>query len=78
MIPGAMMPPRYSRLELIALNVVAVPKSTTIHGAPYFDRRNGVDDPVGAELSKADRKRIFRPVFVVWSTKPASIEEVTL
>ena len=34
-IPGAITPPRYSHFAEITSNVIAVPKSTTMHGPPY-------------------------------------------
>ncbi len=36
LIPGDIVPPRYSHFSDIAQKVVAVPKSTTITGPPYF------------------------------------------
>ena len=35
-MPGAMAPPMNSPRALTQLNVVAVPKSMTISGGPYF------------------------------------------
>ena len=50
-MPGAMAPPRYSPFAETASNVVAVPKSTTMHGpAEQLDGGQRVDDAVGADL----------------------------
>ena len=37
-MPGAIAPPRYAPSREITSNVIAVPKSTTMRGAPYFSR----------------------------------------
>ena len=34
--PGAITPPRYSPRAEMASKVIAVPKSTTMHGPPYL------------------------------------------
>ena len=34
--PGAITPPRYSHFAEITSKVIAVPKSTTMHGPPYL------------------------------------------
>ena len=50
-MPGAIAPPRYSPLADTASKLVAVPKSTTMHGPPYSVMRGErVDDAVGADL----------------------------
>ena len=58
-MPGAMAPPRYSPASETASKVVAVPKSTTMHGpAVAAVGRDGVDDAVGAQLVRVvDRER---------------------
>ena len=57
--PGVMMPPRYSPSADTGSKVIAVPKSTTTHGAAdLLVRRDGVDEAVGADLARvvvADR-----------------------
>ena len=35
-MPGAIAPPIYSPLDVMASNTVAVPRSTTITGPPYI------------------------------------------
>src|SRR5439155_23473684 len=40
--PGAMTPPRYSPFAEITSNVIAGPKSTTMHGPPDCDGSDGV------------------------------------
>ena len=58
-IPGASTPPTYSPSGETTSKFVEVPKSTTMHGAPYRSpRRDRVRDPVGPDLARvvvADR-----------------------
>src|SRR6056297_3211194 len=49
-IPGAIVPPRYSFFSEIAQNVVAVPKSTITHGAPYLCMHATIHYPVSSDL----------------------------
>src|ERR1041385_3199551 len=64
-IPGAITPPRYSPAALIALKVVAVPKSTTIQGAPYFATAATASTILSAPTSDGLSYKIFRPLSVV-------------
>src|SRR5450830_627518 len=63
-IPGAMAPPIYSPLSLMAQNVVAVPKSTIISGPPYFSIAATALTIRSAPTSLGFSYFIERPVFI--------------
>src|SRR5277367_3421069 len=63
--PGAITPPRYSPFAEITSNVIAVPKSTTMHGPPYsanaatpFTIRSA---PTSSGLSTSTAIPVFTP-----------------
>lgn len=70
LIPGEMTPPINSLSALMILNVVAVPKSTTIKGlfSPYLTMAETQLTILSAPTSRASSQRIFRPDF-----RPGSI-----
>src|SRR5699024_2016172 len=63
-IPGAIVPPKYSALFVIAQNVVAVPKSTTITGVPYFSTHATAFTILSAPTCLGLSYFIFNPVFI--------------
>ena len=66
--PGAITPPQYSPCAEMTSNVVAVPKSTTTHGPPYFSKAATPLTSLSAPSSAGLSTRMGIPVLMPGST----------
>jgi hypothetical protein len=71
--PGAMAPPRYSPRAEMTSNFVAVPKSTTMHGPPYFSKAAMESHKRSAPSSVGLSTSTGMPVLMPGSTKSGSM-----
>src|SRR5713226_3936681 len=75
--PGAMTPPRYSQRSEITSNVIAVPKSTTMHGPPYLRNAATPFTIRSAPTSDGLSTSTAIPVFTPSSTNSAFLPKYT-